>query len=129
VFTQELIVDTNALSAVADGVPGALKRFNAHEIAVPVIVLGEYRFGISQSRHRTEYDKWLSDLMAVARVLDVNENTATFYSQIRLELQQIGKPIPSNDTWIAALCRQYSYSLMSRDRHFDQVKGLIRIDW
>ncbi len=31
--------------------------------------------------------------------------------------------IPTNDLWIAALCRQHSLPLLSRDRHFDLVAG------
>jgi len=43
---------------------------------------------------------------------------------IRTELKRTGTPIPSNDVWIAALCRQHSFSLLSRDRHFDLVRGI-----
>jgi predicted nucleic acid-binding protein len=39
------------------------------------------------------------------------------------------KPIPVNDLWIAALCRQHGHDLLSRDQHFDQVTGLRRISW
>ncbi len=55
-----LILDTNALSAAADRDPGALQVVaRAERLAVPVIVLGEYRLGIAQSRRRTEYEDWL----------------------------------------------------------------------
>jgi predicted nucleic acid-binding protein len=46
-----------------------------------------------------------------------------------LELKRMGKPIPANDLWIAALCRQHSFPLSSRDRHFDVVPGIKRIEW
>jgi len=50
-----LILDTNALSAIADGESGAVKWFSsAARVAIPVIVLGEYRFGIAKSRHKRE---------------------------------------------------------------------------
>ena len=42
-----MILDTNALSAFADGEPGALAEIDrAALIAIPVIVLGEFLFGI-----------------------------------------------------------------------------------
>jgi predicted nucleic acid-binding protein len=45
-----LIVDTNALSAILDGEPAIAPVFErASVLAIPVITLGEYRFGISQS--------------------------------------------------------------------------------
>jgi predicted nucleic acid-binding protein len=125
-----LILDTNALSAAADREPGALELVaHAPRIAVPVIVLGEYRLGIAQSRRRTIYENWLRDWVAAVIVLDIDEQTTHDYAAIGLELKRIGKPIPTNDLWIAALCRQHSLPLLSRDRHFDAVPDLQRVDW
>ncbi len=125
-----MILDTNGLSAVADG-DAALEPIlrKAAELAVPVIVLGEYRYGIQQSRDRQRYEQWLTQSLPSYRVLDVDEATAISYAAVRSELKRAGTPIPSNDAWIAALCRQHSFSLLSRDRHFDLVRGIERIDW
>lgn len=125
-----MILDTNALSGAADGDPGALEIIAGAElIAVPVIVLGEYRLGFAQSRHRKEYEEWLREWVAAVTVLDVERETTYQYAKIGLELKKIGKPIPSNDLWIAALCGQHSLPLLSRDRHFDVVSGLKRLEW
>jgi len=125
-----MILDTNALSAIADDEPEAVRIFsNAASIELPSIVLGEYRFGIAQSRRRKEYEKWLEELIAAVRVLSVDQETAGYYPQIRSELKKAGKPIPSNDLWIAAICRQHRLPLMSQDTHFDAVQGLKRIGW
>lgn len=125
-----MILDTNALSAAADddtGISAILAR--ADQVAIPVVVLGEYRYGIAQSRNRASYEKWLAGLLRDCMVLDVNEPTSHYYAEIVLELKCKGKPIPTNDIWIAALCRQHSLPLVSRDRHFDQVTGSKRIEW
>ena len=125
-----LILDTNALWAAADRDPATLDVVaRAERLAVPVIVLGEYRMGIAQSRHRTEYENWLREWIGVVTVLNIDEETTLHYAAIGLELKRSGKPIPANDLWIAALCRQHSLPLLSRDHHFDVVKGLKRIDW
>lgn len=125
-----MILDTNALSAAADREPGALKVVaEAERLAVPVIVLGEYRLGIAQSRRRKEYETWLREWIAAVTVLDIDEETTRHYAAIGLELKKIGKPIPANDLWIAALCRQHALPLVSRDRHFDLVAGIRRIGW
>jgi tRNA(fMet)-specific endonuclease VapC len=125
-----VILDTNGLSAVADGDPSLEPILSkAAEIAVPVVVLGEYRYGIRQSRDRQRYEQWLAESLPNYRVLDVDENTAISYAVLRYELKRAGTPIPSNDVWIAALCRQHALSLLSRDRHFDVVRGIQRIDW
>jgi tRNA(fMet)-specific endonuclease VapC len=125
-----VILDTNGLSAIADG-DAALEPIlrTAAELAVPVVVLGEYRYGIQQSRDRKRYEQWLTETVCNYRVLDVDEDTAISYATIRTELKRAGTPIPSNDVWIAALCRQHSFHLISRDRHFDLVRGIKRIDW
>jgi len=125
-----LILDINALSAAAHCEPAALEVVaRAEYLAVPVIVLGEYRLGIAQSRHKVSYEAWLRDWVSAVSVLDIDEETTQSYAAIGLELKTKGKPIPANDLWIAALCRQYSLPLLSRDRHFDFVSGLRRIDW
>jgi predicted nucleic acid-binding protein len=125
-----MILDTNGLSALAEGewrLEPILRK--ATQIAVPVIVLGEYRYGIQQSRERQRYEHWLVEYLPKFRVLNVDEQTTTSYAAVRGELKRAGAPIPSNDVWIAALCRQHSLPVLSRDRHFDLVPGLRRIDW
>ena len=125
-----MILDTNGLSALADGDPELepiLAR--ANEVALPVMVLGEYRYGIAQSRYHVRYEKWLAELSANCRVLPVDEQTAIVYAEIRGELKCSGRPIPGNDVWIAALARQHRMPILSRDQHFDFVPGLKRIHW
>jgi tRNA(fMet)-specific endonuclease VapC len=125
-----VILDTNALSAVADDDSSAVRLFReAASIELPVIVVGEYRFGIAHSRRRNEYEEWLDELMASTRILPVDQETSGHYAEVRAELKKAGQPIPSNDLWIAALARQYRLPLMSQDKHFDWVQGLKRIGW
>jgi tRNA(fMet)-specific endonuclease VapC len=127
---MDLILDTNALSAVVDDQPGIAEALGqAATVAIPVIVLGEYRFGIAQSRRRGHCERWLSASLPAYDVLEVNEETARSYAEIRLELKTTGKPVPSNDVWIAALCRQHRMTLLSRNRHFDAVSGMRRVEW
>lgn len=125
-----MILDTNALSAIAENEPTAVRIFSqAASIELPVIVLGECRFGIAHSRRRNEYESWLDELIAATRVLPVEDETSNHYARIRAELKKAGQPIPSNDLWIAALARQHRLPLMSQDRHFDGVQGLERTAW
>ena len=125
-----MILDTNALSAMADGdarLEPLLRR--TRTIALPVIVVGEYRYGVHQSHNRAKYEEWLADVLDNCRVLDVDIHTAEQYAAIRDELKRSGQPIPGNDVWIAALARQHDLPILSRDRHFDVVAGLRRIGW
>ncbi len=125
-----MILDTNALSAVADAEPSAVHIFSqARSIELSVIVLGEYRFGIAQSRQHSDYENWLMELVAATRTLDLTAETSRHYADIRRQLRKAGQPIPSNDLWIASVCRQHQLPLMSQDKHFDAVHGVERIAW
>ena len=123
-----MILDTNALSAWAEGRP-AVEDFlrSADRLVVPSIVLGEYYFGIRQSRHRNRYEDWLRRYLPLAEIATVTHATADAYAAIRLELKRSGKPLPSNDVWIAALARQHVLPVLSNDTHFDMVAYLERI--
>jgi predicted nucleic acid-binding protein len=125
-----LILDTNALSAFADGDARLLRLLGAEtQPAIPVVVLGEYLYGIYQSRHRATYQAWLDANLSVFDLLGVGRHTARQYAEIRRELKAGGHPIPSNDVWIAALAREHRMPVVTRDRHFSAVPGLRLLSW
>jgi tRNA(fMet)-specific endonuclease VapC len=125
-----VILDTNALSALLDKDAALLKAIQeSRELALPVIVLGEFRFGINVSRRRNEYLAWLRRDLSLFRVLPVVEETSVYYAAIRAELKASGSPIPANDAWIAALARQHRMPIVSRDTHFDKVENIERFGW
>ena len=125
-----MILDTKALSAFLDREPEAVAILSeVRDLAIPVIVAGEFYFGIAQSRHRDAYERALQRMLDRSSVLTVGTDTARHYAAIRMELKVAGRPIPANDLWIAALSRQHAMSVMSRDAHFDSVAGLRRRGW
>lgn len=125
-----MILDTNALSAFADADEDLLSVLDGtHELCLPVIVLGEYRYGISSSRYRSRYQQWLERDLRLFRILEIIETTATQYAVIRSQLRTQGTPIPANDCWIASLAKEHSLPIVSRDLHFDWVRGVRRVDW
>lgn len=125
-----MILDTNALSAFVDGDPAladVLRR--ARRAALPVIVLGEFRYGIARSRHRRAYEAWLVAHLPEFEIIDVTTTTTSFYATVRLELRRLGTPIPANDAWIAALALEHDLPVLSRDAHFDAVPDVVRHDF
>jgi len=125
-----VILDTNALSAFVDGEPEVGRILSRQRrVALPVIVLGEFRYGISQSRYRAAYESWLAAHLGDFDILDVTDETASTYAEVRVGLKRSGKPIPANDAWIAALAIQHALPLLSRDEHFDAVAHLERRTW
>jgi len=125
-----MILDTNALSAFVDGDAGVgnvLRR--QARAAIPAIVLGEFRYGVRQSRQRSSYEAWLDSHLVHFDVLPITEETAVVYAELRLALKRSGRPIPANDAWIAALAVQHRLPVLSRDEHFDSVANLDRRSW
>jgi len=125
-----VILDTNALSAFVDGDVdvGKLLRTQARA-AIPVVVLGEFLYGIAESRHRSAYEAWLTSHLQHFDLLEVTGETAVTYAALRVALKRSGRPIPANDAWIAALALQHRLPVLSRDQHFDAVPGLERKGW
>ena len=125
-----MILDTNALSAFVDGdtAVGDILRRQARA-AIPVIVLGEFRYGIAESRHRPAYEAWLQAQLPNFDILAITDSTSVCYAALRVALRRSGRPIPANDAWIAALALQHRLRVLSRDQHFDVVPNLARTGW
>lgn len=51
------------------------------------------------------------------------------YARVKLMTRDKGRPIPTNDAWIAALALEHDLPVLSRDSHFDAVDGIRRISW
>lgn len=111
-----VILDTNAVSSLLAGDPALgdlLAPRQRHHL--PVLVIGEYLFGLVRSRHRERLGLLFAALIRESRVLVVDQVTAEVYSRVRDELRTKGRPIPENDVWIAALALQHEQSVVSRD--------------
>lgn len=125
-----MILDTNAVSAWAEGdrsIEPVLR--SAAEVVIPVIVLGEFDYGIRQSRHYKRYANWLDASLTSVEIAVIDREVAHAYGAVRFELEQAGTPIPINDTWIAAIARHRRLPVVSRDEHFDAVSGVRRVSW
>ena len=114
-----MILDTNALSAWADGDPAIEPLLRtATRLVIPVVVIGEFEFGIRQSRHASRYAEWLAVNLDTVEVARIDREIAAVYGAIRLELKQAGTPIPTfpqqlplhnkpcDDRWNTSVCFQ-----------------------
>lgn len=123
-------LDTNAFSAFVDGNQKLVEAISGEsELALPIVVLGEFLYGIQGSRWRSSYESWIRTNLGFFDLLPVVRETAERYAEIRRELKTAGTPIPTNDLWIAAVARTHGVPLATRDTHFRAVKGLKIIAW
>lgn len=127
---RDLALDTNAVSALLEGDVALLELLDGvTRFALPVIVVGEYRFGLQRSRHRKQLAAMLDELVAESDLLVVDDHTTLHYAHAREALRAKGRPLPENDVWVAALCRQHERTLVSRDGDFQHVASLTSLRW
>jgi len=122
-----LIVDTSGYSEFLRGDARAIAALaGAQEIHVPLIVLGELLAGFAAGSRTQSNREKLDRFMASHRVslMRPDERTARMYADVYADLRRAGRPIPTNDLWIAALARQHRMPLLTFDAHFRQVPGV-----
>ncbi len=94
------------------------------------VVIGEllagFRCGKRMVENHHELEKFLDSPRVVTLAID--EETAEFYARIFRELREKGKPVPTNDLWIAATAMQHGYALATHDTHFSTISGIITVD-
>lgn len=125
-----MILDTNAISAWAEGDPKLLAVLRSDRPwYLPSIALGEFRYGVIRSIKRVELEQWLNAIEAACQILGPDAETAHHYAELRRASDSTPSQIPYHDIWIAALARQYGVEVVSRDTHFDRIPGIRRIGW
>ena len=125
---RPIFIDTNAYAAFKQGEVNVIEVIQHAEIlAISPVVLGEllsgFECGSKTKKNRQELHQFLQS--SRIRLFSITSDTANFYSQIYLSLRNKGKPIPSNDMWIAAHVLENGGVLCSYDKHFKVIDGLI----
>jgi tRNA(fMet)-specific endonuclease VapC len=121
-------LDTSAYSAFKRGHSDAVALLRkTPEILVPIIVLGElwsgFEFGSKREANRQELDAFLSSPRV--SVVQVTLETAERYAVIYSFLRRNGRPIPTNDLWIAAMTMAHGATLLTADAHFLRLPQIL----
>jgi tRNA(fMet)-specific endonuclease VapC len=124
------LLDTNIVIALFSDEATVVNNIsNAEDVFVPVVVIGELLYGAELSTKKERNLKKIEEFASSCEVLVCNYETAKHYSQIKSDLKKKGNPIPENDIWIAALAIQHQLPLATRDKHFENIKGLKVARW
>lgn len=124
---MRILLDTNAYSALVEGQPEIGRHVReAEEVLISTVVLGELLFGFHNgSRYednRRVLDRFLRE--PSVQIVTLTFTTAERFGEIFAKLRRRGKPIPTNDIWIAAQAIETDSSLLSSDSHFEYVEKL-----
>lgn len=129
-MAMKIAIDSNRYTDLCRNLPEAVEIIeNANLVFVPLIVIAEQRAGFANGNQQEKNERILTKFLNKEEVsiLYPDEQTTHFYANLYSYLRKKGKPIPTNDLWIAALVIQYNLTLYDRDSDFDNLPQLARI--
>jgi len=122
---MKIILDTNIYSDYAEGKPDVVDIIarRGREICFPAIVLGELYYGFGKSSRKKLNEEKLEQFIDLfhVEIIIVDEDVSRKYALIYGSLEKKGCKIPINDVWLAACCMVVGGTLLTRDKHFDNV--------
>jgi tRNA(fMet)-specific endonuclease VapC len=124
----KILLDTSAYVAFKRNHSEAVNMIaSAERILISPVVLGELMFGF---RNGTRFGENMSELNrflehGAVKLVEIGETTSDRYSRIAALLKRNGTPIPSNDIWVAAQAMEHGAELVSFDKHFHLIPGLV----
>ena len=125
---MKLLLDTNAYVGFKRNLTGLVEMIvGAEWILFSPVVLGELMFGFRNGTKFKENMKGLDEFLLhdVVEIPQIGKTTSDRYSRIAAQLKRKGTPIPSNDIWIAAQTMECGAELITSDRHFNKIDGLV----
>ncbi|CAB1064728.1 hypothetical protein D1BOALGB6SA_9525 [Olavius sp. associated proteobacterium Delta 1] len=127
---KNLLIDTNIYTDALNGKVDVIKVLQrAPKISICSISIGEllsgFKAGSKEDKNREELEEFLDSPRVQLHTID--EETAEFYAEIKNGLRKKGKPIPTNEIWIASIALQHGLKLYTNDRHFKYVPGLMLV--
>lgn len=124
-MSGKVLLDTNVVVRLLGGDAAANERVREFDQAcLCVVVLGELWHGAKSSARPAESVRTVEELARRFDWLPCTVSVAAEFGRIKAELRRRGRPIPENDVWIAAVATAYALTLITDDRHFQEVTGL-----
>lgn len=128
--SNSFALDTNVVINLFKGQQDIAENMEAaKKIYLPVPVLAELYLGAENSNRKAYHFEQIQTLLKLVDVMHTSDQTAEKYGLIKAYLRRNGTPIPENDIWIAALCEEYSFLLVTRDKHFKNIPDLKIVEW
>ena len=125
---RRITIDTNVYVAFKNNDEAVIEALGDCDfIGVDITVISElitgFSLGSREKKNRRELETFLDSPRV--EVLPHDLETAEFYALIVKKLKTKGRPIPTNDIWIAANALKHGLALYSFDGHFQELDGLL----
>ena len=125
---RRIAIDTNVYVAFKSHDESVVEAFrDCDVIGVDITVIAELLSGFSlggkERKNRQDLESFLNSPRVEVLIHDIE--TAEYYALIVKRLKEKGRPIPTNDIWIAANAMKHGLALYSFDSHFDEIDGIV----
>lgn len=127
---SRVLIDTNAYAALMAGdVRVADLLADSEAVLLTPIVIGELYDGFRGGSRYQDNIELLSRFRAKPRtqVVSITDATAEWFAEVKRILRRKGKPVPTNDVWIAASTMEHAAHLLTFDAHFSDIDGLLQV--
>jgi len=125
---RRIAIDTNIYTSFKVNDQRVVETFRDCDfIGVDITVIAElfsgFSLGAKEKKNRQELEAFLNSPRIEILLHDLE--TADYYALIVKRLRTKGRPIPTNDIWIAANAMKHGLALYSFDKHFEEIEGLL----
>jgi tRNA(fMet)-specific endonuclease VapC len=100
---------------------------------MPVVAQAELLAGIelavSEPRQQELRTLYVQVIAMATDILPITSEVAEQFAHIFANLRRKGRPIETNDIWIAAIARLHNLVVVTNDDHFQYVEGLQVENW
>ena len=117
-------LDTSAYSHFRRGETQVIAHIDRAEwIGVPSVVLGELWAGFLSGTRADENEAELAEFLAhpIVEVVPLDASVARIYGEIFTDLRARGRPLPTNDLWVAAAAVRSGTTVLTFDAHFQAI--------
>ncbi len=121
-------MDSNAYSLLMRGQEQVAELVRmSEEVLLSTVALGELMYGFRNGSYFERNSEELQSFLdsPFVSLVPVGHVTADRYSRIATALRAKGRPIPTNDIWIAAHAMETGADLVSADKHFEHIEGIV----
>ena len=124
---KQITIDTNVYTAFKNSDPQVIETLqHCERIGIDVTVLAEIFSGFAMGTREQHNCEELYAFLETPRVsiLPHDLTIAEHYAAIVKQLKRQGRPIPTNDIWIAANAMKHALTVYSFDEHFHYLEGV-----
>ena len=124
------MLDTDTCIFAMSDADGFEPKIDIRDCGISVVVLGELEWGVRRSTRVRENHASLQNWLAAVQVVQMDDEAARRYGQLRADLGAIGRPIGPNDLWVAAHALALDLPLITNNlSEFERVPGLDAETW